>query len=162
MHPRQPGIRPILAILSATLALGVLAAPAAAAAPPEGVTIVSNVTFVDGGPNVGDFTASGAAVGAGTLCPSGTFVDDGIRFAGFPARTGEVQLQVLKTFTCDDGSGTFSVKMQIKANFGTGIETFQWVITGGTGDYASLHGSGTGTTVPREGGNTNTFRGQLF
>ena len=162
MRTRQPGIRPVLAILSAALALGALAAPAAAAAPPQGVTIVSDVTFVDGGPNIGEFTANGAAVDGGTLCDSGTFVDDGIRLAGFPARTGDVQIQVLKTFTCDDGSGTFSLKMQIKANFETGIETFQWVITGGTEDYAGLRGSGTGSTVPRPGGNTNTYVGGVF
>ena len=64
-------------------------------------------------------------------------------------------------FTCDDDSGTFDVKMQIQANFGTGIETFSWVVTGGTGDYASLRGSGLGSTVPRLGGNTNTYVGML-
>jgi hypothetical protein len=162
MRTPRPGVRPILALLSAALVAGILAGPAFAAAPPKAVTIVSDVTFVDGGPNVGDFHATGAAVDTGTLCASGTFVDQGIRFAGFPARTGEVQLQVLKRFTCDDRSGTFDLKMQIKANFGTGLETFQWVITGGTDAYGSLHGSGTGTTVPREGGNTNTFVGAVL
>lgn len=162
MRTRQPGVRFILAFVPAVLAVGVLGAPAAAAAPPEGVTIVSDVTFVEGGPNVGVFDATGAAVDSGTLCGSGTFEDQGIRFAGFPAQTGEVQLQVLKRFTCDDGSGTFDLKMQIKANFDTGLETFQWVITGGTGDYATLRGSGTGTTVPRAGGNTNTYVGGVL
>jgi hypothetical protein len=162
MRTRQPGIRPVLAVLAAALALGVMAGPAAAAAPPKPVTIVSDVTFNPDGPNFGSFTATGAAVDAGTMCGSGTFVDTGIRFAGFQGRQGEVQLQVFKTFTCDDGSGTFDVKMQIQANFDTGIETFQWVITGGTGDYAALHGSGSGTTVPREGGNTNTYVGAVL
>ena len=162
MRTRQPGVRPILATLSALLALGVVAAPAAAAAPPQGVTIVSDVTFANEGPNFGDFEATGATVDAGTMCASGTFVDDGIRFAGFQGRQGDIQIQVLKTFTCDDGSGTFSLKMQIQATPDTGIETFQWVITGGTEDYDSLRGSGTGTTVPREGGNTNTYVGGVF
>ena len=162
MRTRQPGVRPALAILSAALALGVVAVPAAAAAPPQGVTIVSDVTFVEGGPNIGVFTASGRAVDAGTLCEADTFEDQGIRLAGFPARTGEIQIQVLKTFTCDDGSGTFDLKMQIKANPGTGLETFQWVMLGGTDAYAGLHGSGTGSTVPRPGGNTNTYVGGVF
>ena len=162
MRTRQPGVRTILAILSAALALGIVAGPAAAAAPPLGVTIVSDVTFVEGGPNIGAFTASGPAVDAGTLCASGSFEDQGIRLAGFPARSGDLQIQVLKTFTCDDGSGTFDLKMQIKANPETGLETFQWVIRGGTDAYASLHGSGTGTTLPRPGGNTNTYVGGLF
>ena len=162
MRTRQPGVRPILAILSAALALGALAAPAAAAAPPQGVTIVSDVTFVEGGPNIGVFTASGPAVDAGTLCDSGTFEDQGLRLAGFPARTGDLQIQVLKTFTCDDGSGTFDLKMQIKANPETGLETFQWVMLGGSDAYATLRGTGTGTTVPRPGGNTNTYVGEVF
>jgi hypothetical protein len=162
MRTRQPGVRPILAALSALLALGAVAGPAAAAAPPRSVTIVSDVTFNQNGPNFGTFTATGAAVDAGTMCESGTFVDTGIRFAGFQGHQGEVQLQVFKTFTCDDGSGTFDVKMQIQANFGTGLETFQWVITGGSGDHAGLHGSGRGTTVPRDGGNTNTYLGAIF
>ena len=161
MRTRRPGIRPVLAILSALLALGVVAGPVAAA-PPKGVTIVSDVTFVDGSPNVGEFDATGAAVDTGTLCASGTFVDTGIRFAGFQGRQGDVQITVFKTFTCDDGSGTFDLKMQIQATPDTGIETFQWVITGGTGEYATLHGSGTGTTVPRTGGNTNTYVGGVL
>ena len=37
MRTRQHGIRPILAILSAALALGVVAAPVSAAAPPKAV-----------------------------------------------------------------------------------------------------------------------------
>lgn len=161
MRTRQPGVRRTWAIIAALLALGVVAAPAAAAPPLASVTIVSDVTFVEGGPNVGEFTTNGAATDAGLICESGTFVDTGIRFAGFQGRQGEVQLQVYKTFTCDDGSGTFDLRMQIQANFDTGLETFQWVVTGGTDDYAALRGAGTGTTVPREGGNTNTYVGRL-
>ena len=94
------------------------------------------------------------------ICSSGTFVDLGIRFAGFQSNRGVVQLQVVKEFTCDDGSGTFVVKMQIQANFDTGIESFSWVVLDGTGDYGSLHGSGSGSTVPNAPiGNINTFVG---
>ena len=159
MQTRHHGVRPVAALLAGALTLSV-AWPVAAAAP-ETVTIVSDVTFVDGGPNVGSFTASGDAVDSAALCDAGSFEDSGIRFAGGQARTGVVQLQVFKTFTCDDASGTFDVKMQIQANFGTGIETFTWVITGGSGAYASLHGGGSGSTVPRQGGNTNTYVGML-
>src|SRR5690242_10471515 len=123
MRTRQPGVRPIPAILAALLAVGVIAAPVAAAAPPAGVTIVSNVTFNPDGPNFGDFTATGAAVDSGRMCASGTFEDFGIKFAGFQGHQGDVQLQVFKTFTCADGSGTFDVKMQIQATPDTGIET---------------------------------------
>ena len=135
------------------------AAPALAS-PALGATIESHVTFNPDGPNYGWFVASGPAVGAGTLCASGTFVDTGIKFAGSQSPRGVVQLQVFKTFTCD-GGGTFDVKMQIQADFGSGLETFAWTITGGTGAYAGLHGAGTGTTVPTDIGNINTYTGML-
>jgi hypothetical protein len=159
VQTRHHGVRPIAALLAGALTISV-AWPVAASAP-EAVTIVSDVTFVEGGPNIGSFTTSGEAADAGTICPAGSFVDTGIRFAGGQADRGIVQLQVYKTFTCDDDSGTFDVKMQIQANFDTGIETFSWVVTGGTGEYASLHGSGLGSTVPRPGGNTNTYVGMV-
>jgi hypothetical protein len=159
VQTRHHGVRPVAALLAGALTISV-AWPVAAGAP-EAVTIVSDVTFVEGGPNIGSFTTSGDAADSGSICPAGSFEDTGIRFAGGQARTGIVQLQVFKTFTCDDGSGTFDVKMQIQANFDTGIETFTWVVTGGSGDYASLHGAGTGSTVPRLGGNTNTYVGML-
>ena len=159
MQTRHHGVRPFAALLAGALTISV-AWPVAAGAP-EAVTIVSDVTFVEGGPNIGSFTTSGDAADSGAICPAGSFEDTGIRFAGGQARTGIVQLQVFKTFTCDDGSRTFDVKMQIQANFDTGIETFTWVVIGGSGDDASLHGAGTGSTVPRPGGNTNTYVGMV-
>jgi hypothetical protein len=148
-----------VAVLAASMVLAAGAVPVLAT-PALGATIESHVTFNPDGPNYGWFVASGPAVGAGTLCASGTFVDTGIKFAGFQSPRGVVQLQVFKTFTCDSG-GTFDVKMQIQANFGTGHEAFEWTITGGTGAYAGLHGAGTGTTVPTDTGNINTYTGLL-
>ena len=160
---RSPAHRSRFAVGVAGAMVVILAAVApVAAGSPRQVTIVSHVTFNPDGPNYGDFGASGAAVDDDVICPSGTFVDTGIRFAGFQSPRGVVQLQVAKTFTCDDGSGTFDVKMQIQADFATGIETFTWIVTGGTDAYASLKGSGSGSTVPREGGNTNTYEGKLL
>jgi hypothetical protein len=151
----------MIAVLGVALALGVAAAPAAAAAP-QPVTIVSHVTFNPDGPNFGDFTATGAAVDSGLLCGSGTFVDTGIRFAGFQSDRGTVQIQVVKEFSCG-GSDTFVVKLQIQANFDTGIETFTWVVMGGTGDFAGLRGGGSGSTVPNLPiGNINTYMGFLI
>jgi len=152
------GARTLAGVLAATLVLVAGAVPVLAATPALGATIESHVTFNPNGPNYGWFVASGPAVGAGTLCASGTFVDTGIKFAGFQSPRGVVQLQVYKTFTCDTG-GTFDVKMQIQANFDTGYETFAWVITGGTGAEAGLRGAGTGSTVPTETGNINTYTG---
>ena len=142
----------------------VWAAPGSAtAASPQSVTIVSHVTFNPDGPNYGDFVTSGDATDSGPICTSGTFVDTAIRFAGFQSDRGIVQLQVVKEFTCGDGTGTFIVKLQIQANFDTGIESFTWVVLGGTGDYASLQGAGTGSTVPNAPiGNINTYEGFLL
>jgi hypothetical protein len=145
--------RPIVGIVGALVLSIALVAPATAASP-QRVTIVSHVTFVDGGPNFGDFVASGPAVDSGAICASGTFVDTGIKFSGFQSDRGVVQLQVLKAFTCDGSGDTFSIKLQIQANFDTGIETFSWVAMDG------LRGSGRGSTVPEPPtGNINTYQG---
>jgi hypothetical protein len=154
--------RPIVAVLAAILAVMAIAAPVAAASPQQ-VMIVSHVTFNPDGPNYGDFVTSGNATDSGLICSSGTFVDTGLRFAGFQSGRGTVQLQVDKAFTCDDGSGTFFIKIQIQANFNTGIESFSWVVQGGTGGYGSLRGSGSGSTVPNPPtGNINTYDGFLL
>jgi hypothetical protein len=153
--------RSAVALIAAVVSVLALVAPAAAGAP-KSVTIVSHVTFNPDGPNFGDFDASGAAVDS-VVCPAGTFVDTFIHFAGFQSDRGVVQLQVDKTFTCDDGSGSFFVKLQIQANFDTGLETFTWVANGGTGVYTGLRGSGRGTTVPNAPiGNINTYEGFLL
>jgi len=159
VHHRAPAI---VATLVAALTLLAIAAPVAARSP-QGVTIVSHVTFNPDGPNYGDFAATGEAVDSGVICASGTFVDTGLRFAGYQSNRGIIQLLVVKEFTCDDGSGTFVVKLQIQANFDTGNESFSWVVLDGTGDYASLHGSGGGSTVLNPPtGNINTYVGFLL
>jgi hypothetical protein len=152
----------IVAMLAAVLALTAIAGPVGAASP-QSVTIVSHVTFNPDGPNYGDFVATGNAVDSGVICASGTFVDVGLRFAGFQSNRGIVQLQVVKEFTCDNGTGSFIAKLQIQANFDTGIESFTWVVLGGTGAYGSLHGGGSGSTVPNAPiGNINTYEGFLL
>jgi hypothetical protein len=154
--------RPFVASIAAILVLAAVAAPVSAASPRQ-VTIVSNVTFNPDGPNYGDFTASGQAVEADVICQSGTFVDTGIRLAGFESGRDIVQLQVDKLFTCADGTGSFSVKLQIQADFATGLESFSWVVLGGSGAYGDLRGSGNGSTVPNAPiGNVNTYEGFLL
>lgn len=166
MRPATHRARIALGVLAASMAL-VAATGSVAAASPQPATIVSHVTFNPDGPNFGDFTITGTAADSHLICASGSFVDTGIRFAGYQSDRGGrtvVQLQVDKTFTCADGSGSFFVKMQIQADFDTGLETFTWVVRGGTVDYLQLRGSGSGSTV-RDGdgnGNTNTFTGFLI
>lgn len=86
------------------------------------------------------FTATGGAVDAGLVCESGS-VDDvgGMASGGSPAG---INFQVLKLFTCDDDSGSFLVKLQVRLNFRG--DNFQWVVLSGDGAYANLHASGTG------------------
>ena len=156
------GRRATVALLAAMLALMAVVPPVAAGSP-QPVTIVSHVTFNPDGPNYGDFSTAGDATDSGLICPSGTFVDTNIRFAGYQSGRGTVQLQVDKVFTCDDGTGTFLVKLQIQANFDTGIESFSWVAAGETGALGALRGSGSGSTVPNPPtGNINTYAGFLL
>lgn len=149
--------RLIRAIVAASLAVMALITPVAAGASQQ-VTLVSTTTFNPVGPNYGTFVASGPAVDGDLICATGSFVDTGLKFAGFQSGKA-VQITVDKAYTCPDGS--FFVKMQIHANF-DGTEAFSWVVTGGTGPYSGLKGSGTGTTVPTDDGNINTFVGHLL
>src|SRR3954451_25016032 len=159
MTSRARGRFGILAIVAACAAVAGMATPVGAASA-QRVNIVSNVTFNPNGPNYGDFSATGPAVDSGAICASGTFVDTGAKLTGFRSVTGHVQLQVAKDFTCDDGS-TFAVKLQINADFNTGIESFAWVAKGPSGDIAGLKGAGRGSTVPTSTGNINTYVGMV-
>jgi hypothetical protein len=134
-----------VAVSAAGVASVGLAAPVAAA-PPVQVTIVSEMFFVPDDFSVGTFDAAGSAVENGLICESGTVVDTHVVFGGFQSGRG-AQILVRKTFTCDDGSGTFFVKIQVHLDFATATESFSWVIQGGTEAYEQLRGSGHGTTV---------------
>ena len=155
--------RVIVAALGAILALATVIAPVVAATP-QHVQIVSQMTFNPDGPNFGDFEASGSAVDSGLICVSGTVLDTGIVFGGFQSGRG-FQVLVRKTFTCDDGSGTIFVKIQVHAST-DGTESFTWIVQGGTGAYEHLRGSGDGSTVPLPGdpqpGNINSYSGFLL
>jgi hypothetical protein len=134
----------------------------AAAGRTEQVTITSHMTFNFPDPNTGDFTTSGPATDSGLICPAGTVLDTSLVFGGFQSGRG-FQVLVRKTFTCNDGSGTFFVKLQVHAA-NDGTESFTWVVQGGTGAYESLKGSGTGFSVPNDDpstGNTNNYEGFL-
>lgn len=90
--------------------------------------------------------------------PSGDTVDLVGKFAGGQSRTG-LDIQVVKVFTCDDGSGDFVVKMQVRIDR-TG-DNFNWVVSDGTGDYERLHGTGGGFGVPIPNGVLDLFAGGL-
>ena len=115
-------------------AIAVLAgAGSALAATPTPVTIEVITTSPAGG----TFTTSGAG-----LCPSGTTTDQNFGTGG---QSGfHANFHHRKTFTCADGSGTFTANVQAHLIFGSPTDSFTWNILSGTGAYTNLHGSGNG------------------
>jgi hypothetical protein len=150
--------RAIVAVLAASLALVTVIGPVAAAEPnPQPVTIVSDMELVGPPHNLGTFDT-----GRGPTCTSGTVADTRLVWIVGGPDVNPYVLTVNKTFTCDDGSGTFFARLLVRGN--GGVETFTWVILGGTGRYHDLFGLGSGSTVPFKGGGgvTNTYTGYLF
>jgi hypothetical protein len=109
---------------------GPLSAQAGAAAP---VSIDADSSF-DGSST---FTASG-----GGLCASGTATDVGSRVTGSDHATA-FTFHLVKTFTCADGSGSFSLPIQASVQPCDPTDAGTWAVVGGTGRYAGLRGAGT-------------------
>jgi hypothetical protein len=108
------------------------------------------------------FQATGGGVDEGALCSSGTMNEvrlesidgDAIveedwadMFDSAMDTGGVAEMTVSQEWTCDDGSGTFSIKFHNKFDFA--IFEFQgqqdvgsWEIDQGTGSYSDLTGSG--------------------
>lgn len=148
---RRLGI--LVAVLALALVGGVLPALPAGATPPEEVFIESDVTFAD--PSFGTFTATGP------ICESGTTLDPVVLGVGF--QSGQRgQLLVVKEFTCDDGSGTFTMLLRVTLRFvPTFSDTFTWSVISGTGAYENLHGTGEGFGVPTDTGVFDTYAGRM-
>jgi hypothetical protein len=128
----------LITMMILVLILAVL--PVAAASPPVDVMIEADEYITA----PGNFLASGPAVSDGLICGSGATIDQSIK-----GQSGK-NLQVVKEFICDDGSGTFLVKLQVKFD-NAGFTNFKWNIVGGTGDYGSLRGNGSGVGFPASG-----------
>jgi hypothetical protein len=123
-------------------------AGSALATTPTPVTI-EVITTSPGG---GTFTTSGAG-----LCPSGTTSD---QVFGTPRQPKtHANFHDLKTFTCADGSGTFTANVQAHLRFDSPTDSFTWNILSGTGAYAKLHGSGSGVGDELETGVDDHFTG---
>jgi hypothetical protein len=142
----------LLAAVVCLLLVG--AAPAYAQEP----TIVTNITFPEEGEPFGIFTASDP------LCPSGTFVDDFVGGGG-AFQSGHVfyhGFTVRKTFTCADGSGTFTILFHTQFSPATPAgceEAGPFTVIGGTGAYTQLRGHGDFCVFPSGDGFTETFTG---
>jgi hypothetical protein len=74
---------------------------------------------------------------------------------------GHRNVLVRETYTCDDGSGTFTIQFDAqfpRLNSGS----VPWEVIGGTGAYATLHGTGQMTSVQTGPSSaTNTMTGQM-
>ena len=125
------------AAFSALIAAVFLAGTAFAAQPLAIHIEVDEIIATSGEP----FAASGPAVDAGLVCPSGTVEDLSTKVSGPPAGAFSI-LHVLKHFNCEDASGTFDIALTVKLNNSTHYTTASWRIVAGTGDYAGLHANG--------------------
>jgi hypothetical protein len=131
-------------ILIAIAALFVVALPiaSAGATTPEGVTFEGPSFFAGPDAGTGFFTATGPAVDSGSVCGDGTTVDLYTKAAPKMDQSPMgVNYQIVKEFTCGDGSGSFLIKLQVRFTY---YPTFNWVVVGGTGDYEDLKGNGDG------------------
>jgi hypothetical protein len=117
-----------------------------AASPPQDVQIEADIEFVGGvGSASGPFVATGAAVDDGLICSSGNAVSVSSKVSGGEGNTG-FNVQVIYLFTCDDFSGEFYIKLQVRIDHNG--DNFNWNIVGGTGEYEKLHGTGSGIGIP--------------
>lgn len=129
-----------------------LAPTASAAAPPVTVLQIDIVFGVSE-----DFTATG-----GVLCDSGTAVTDPIFAAGFGAKgRGVGTFHLIKTLTCDDGSGTFQILVDASTAPTSPGTIGGFAVVGGTGDYTGLHGAGSLVGTATNGGIIDVYMGRL-
>lgn len=133
-----------LILIAAVAALFLVALPigSAGATPPEQVTFEGPAYFAGPDIGTGSFTATGPAVDSGTMCQTGTVADMYTKAAPKSGQSPNgVNLQIVKELTCDDGTGTFMIKLQVHI---ADYPTFNWVVVDGTGDYEKLKGNGSG------------------
>jgi hypothetical protein len=148
------GILVAAAVAAVVAPLAMAPSQATAANTDTRVSIVATEDFVTG---TGSFEASGAG-----LCSSGTTSQpDGVTVI---ERRRTLTFVLDKVFTCDDGSGSFTMQLRAWwlpcAPSNRGV----WTIIAGTGDYASLRGSGqqVGTYFPaacEDGGVEDVYTG---
>lgn len=136
-------MRKLLLILAAIVTVGLPAGYAAATPPSDVVFAVETSLVAPESP----FVAFGPAVDAGLVCTAGTVTDARVKATGFSPNGFNVQ--AIKHFTCDDGSGEFFINLQARIDFVRGVE-FHWNVLRGTGDYVDLHGAGAGVGLGGE------------
>ena len=144
-------VRMAVAALAGGAVVALAGAVPALATTPTPVTIEVTSLVATG---TGTFTTSGAG-----LCPSGTTTD---QVFGTGDQSGfHANFHDRKTFTCADGSGTFTANVQAHLIFGSPTDSFTWNILSGTGKYTNLHGSGSGVGDELETGVNDHFAGAV-
>lgn len=138
------------------LVLGMLGSllivPTASAAPP--VTVINIHVDFEAGET---FTASG-----GVVCPEGWAVTDPVFIAGGGRQDrGVFTFHLIKTLTCEDGSGTFQIKVEAASSPTSPGTIGGFAVVGGTGDYGGLRGAGSLTGFGFEGGLDDVYTGRL-
>lgn len=130
-----------------------MVAPIASAAAPPTTVITIDVTFE----GAETFTATG-----GVVCESGTAVTDPVFVAGFGRMgRGVGTFHLVKTLTCDDGSGTFKLLVDAATAPSSPGTLGAFAAGQGTGDYVDLHGAGTLVGTAKEGGIIDVYTGKL-
>lgn len=131
-----------------------LATPMASAA--AGTASVITIDVIFDGPEV--FTATG-----GVVCASGTATTEGFANFGGRLNRGVFTFHIVKTLTCNDGSGTFKLLVDAAASRRSPGTVGGFAAGEGTGDYVGLHGGGSliGTGFPDGSGITDVYTGML-
>jgi hypothetical protein len=145
------------------LVIGALAAllfaPTVAAAAPPVTTITIDVQFGSADPKE-PFWATG-----GVVCETGYAITDPVFAAGFGRMgRGVGTFHLIKTLYCDDGSGTFQIRVDA-ATAPTSPGTIGgFAVVGGTGEYVGLHGAGSllGTSTGGGSGILDVYTGILM
>jgi len=133
--------------------LALLVAPVASAAAPPTTVLTIDIVF-----DVSEeFTATG-----GVICETGTAVTDPVFAAGFGRMgRGAATFHLIKTLTCDDGSGTFQIRVNAGASPNATGTVGGFSVVAGTGDYAGLRGGGHLVGTFTDDGIVDVYQGML-
>ena len=146
---RAARIGAVMGILGA-----LIGAPAVSAGPATQSIITIEVLF--GGPET--FAATG-----GVVCASGTSSTEASATFGGRKNMGRFTFHVVKTLTCDGGTGTFKLSVDVaQTSDGTGTKG-GFAVGEGTGSMTGIHGGGqiVGTNYPDGTGITDVYTGLL-
>jgi hypothetical protein len=149
-----------LLVAAATIGAGTV--PVAAADAGSDLTIVNPIYVEDQGGAVvigGPFTASGAAVGDGLICATGTLAE--LYSHAVTTPDDDFRVIVLKKLTCDDRPGALTLALWVDRVEGVGNE-FEWQVLWGTEELEGICGAGDGSGMWAEGVSViDTYRGGL-